>query len=414
MPVRWKQEYQPFLIVEKIESLRSINANDQVQFSGFAFKEYETVLFRMLDFPDSIPEVEARSILWQSLKTVGKQPVVVKALLAELNKRVEQYLQRPVSRFVLLTSLSVRCEQNISPIRIGQDQVILGKVPLRFYQESRPLLEKASLSLALQLPENYLSVRVHVSARSTHEAANKALGHLDLLRGLWNLFYSQGHSIRWTFGGKPPRINRIVTGPIHTLHSTTGKLLDENTWWYDPTFIKPISTKDIGKDWDEIADFVSNIRTHLSKSNYSNILEEAIIRYARALDEHNLNSAYVHLWSVLELLTYTVEASYKVTVRRAAFVFDDYSYYSQVLNHLREYRNQFIHHFASDSGVETYIYQLKNIVEHIIRFHLYMGLKFSSIQDVAEFLDMPHEFKRLEGKKDMLKKAFGFRSYKWK
>lgn len=354
-----------------------------------------------------------RSILWRSLVTTGtKGSLAPERLIAEINKRAGTYLQTSVSRYVLLTSLSIRFDDEPNRIRIGRDQVIFGNVPPKFHREAKSLLEKAKHSVYAQPPDDYLPVRIHVSSRSIHEAADTALDHLDLVRAIWNLFYNMKQSSRLSFGGKSKPVNKIITGPIHTLHKTNGELLARDIWWYEPSFIEPITTHNTGQDVDKLNDFMRRVWKQLPKISYSIVVEDALRKYVRALDERNWNNAYLHLWSVLELLTNTLHDSYDVTIRRAAFIFEERDYYFQVLKHLRDYRNHFVHHDASDSGIESYLYQLKNIVEAILRFHLRNNFRFSSIQEAAEFLSLPYKQDDLELRNTMSKNALKFRGYR--
>jgi hypothetical protein len=69
MTAKWKTGYQPNFIVEKIESIRRVDPDGKIKFQGLVFKEYEAVLFGMIDFTNALPEEEARNILWHSLVT---------------------------------------------------------------------------------------------------------------------------------------------------------------------------------------------------------------------------------------------------------------------------------------------------------------------------------------------------------
>ena len=120
----------------------------------------------------------------------------------------------------------------------------------------------------------------------------------------------------------------------------------------------------------------------------------------------------MRLGSVLELLTNTEYSSYEVTVRRASNIFEDRDYQFQVLQYLRKCRNDFVNHDASDSGVETNLYQLKNVVEALIKFHLGNNFGFSSIQEVGTFLSLPRENQALVLRNAMSTYALRFRGYK--
>lgn len=85
---------------------------------------------------------------------------------------------------------------------------------------------------------------------------------------------------------------------------------------------------------------------------------------------------------------------------------------SQLLQLLREYRNKYVHLDQNNAEMETYMYQLKNIVEVMLTFHIWNKFHFSSIQDAAAFLSLPHNEKSLNAKLKLLNSAKKFRGYK--
>jgi hypothetical protein len=150
--------------------------------------------------------------------------------------------------------------------------------------------------------------------------------------------------------------------------------------------------------------FLRSVRKNLAKCKYKQNIEDAIVLYTRALDEWDWDGAFLKLWSVLEQLTNT-EESYKVTIRRASFVFEDRNFCQQVLRHLRDYRNKFVHEAADSSEIETYIYQLKSFVEPLLSFHLGNKYGFESIEKASEFLDIPSDKEELSSRIKKMKYA---------
>ena len=57
---------------------------------------------------------------------------------------------------------------------------------------------------------------------------------------------------------------------------------------------------------------------------------------------NEIGTLHLRLWATLEKLTDT-EESYKATIKRASFLFEDRDYCQQVLRHLKDYRNRFVH-----------------------------------------------------------------------
>jgi len=282
----------------------------------------------------------------------------------------------------------------------------------KFKIKANSLLQSCKKSLFAEPPENYSNIRIYVSAKSNHDAVNKALDYIDFIRGVWNWVLNRRHHIRMSWGSKPQPINKIIPGPLHTLHYPSGKLAIDDTWWYEPSYLGEISALNPSKDDIELlySNFYT-VRKKLNSCDYSNVIQDAIIRYTRALDERNWNTAYLKLWGILELLTDTGRVSYGHTVKRAAFLFEDRDYYYHLLQLLKEYRNKYVHLDQKNTEMETYLYQLKNVVEVLLTFHISNKFHFSSIQDAAEFLNLPHNEKSLNAKLQRLNSAQKFRGY---
>lgn len=129
----------------------------------------------------------------------------------------------------------------------------------------------------------------------------------------------------------------------------------------------------------------------MKRHKYPHVIQNAFIRYTRALDERDWTTAFLKLWSILELLTDTSKANYDTTIKRTAFLYKEREYNIQVLQHLKKYRNLSVHLDMGNSEIETYLYQLKNYVETLLSFHLQNKFNFDTIQEAAEFLSLPHE-----------------------
>jgi hypothetical protein len=411
MPIKWKKHFDPTPVISRMEETKSIRDDGKVRFEGFIHKEHESILYGMLQFPDRLPEAERRRILYRGIFAAAEVGQLSKdSLLKELNILDKSYWRKPQERFSLLTSLSFRWNVNLKRIHLGRDQIILDRIiKPRFRRESHLLIERAKSSLFADLPWNYSPVRIHVTARSSSEAADIALNHLDLVRGIWNWFFNMRQFIRLSFGGKPKPINRIKTGPIHTLHYVNGKLAAEGTYWYDSTYLGPLKLLNLSPHAGDLNRFASKVLETLQGHKYSSDIKDSIRRYGRSLDERNWNNAFLRLWSVLELLTDTGFQPYKVTIRRASYVFQERDYYTQVLKQLREYRNSTVHDDAESPEIEAYLYQLKNIVEALLSFHIFNSFGFSSINEAAQFLDLPSSRRDLKLRRDMAGFALKYR-----
>lgn len=416
MSVSWKKEYNPSQVVEKLEASRSIGGDGKVEFTGWGFSEIGAILYSMLDFSDDIPELVARRIVSKAIFASGtKGEITIQSLFTEICKLEREYQKSPIERYALASSISISPFSQIpQKIKLGNASIIFERsLPSRFLQESEILLTYAEKSLFTSLPNNYLRVRVYVSAKSIHHAAEQSLEVLDFTRGVWNWTLNRRHSIRMSWGGKPKPVNNIIIGPIHTLHKPNGDLATHDNWWYEPSYLGAI--KAFSPQPNELNEMIKTykyVRKVLKTHKYSQVIQNTIVRYTRALDERDWTTAFMKLWSILELLTDTTHSNYDLTIKRTAFLYQEYDYNLQVLQHLREYRNSSVHFDKENSEIETYLYQIKNYVETLMEFHVNNRYGFESLQEAASFLSSSHEDQVLNNQIRKLILARKFLGYK--
>jgi len=240
-------------------------------------------------------------------------------------------------------------------------------------------------------------------AKSDHEAAHRALHSLNFIREVWNWFLNRSVGFRRSMGIHLP-VNKILLGPIHTLHDEKGRLATED-YWYEPDYSESVKIYNPSNKIDKIYSFIKIVRAHLKRVNYDVELENAIVRYGKALDLMDWENSYLQLWGVLEQLTDTTNESYKVTIRRTSFFFSDREYHQQILTHLRDYRNRVVHAGTENQDIEAYIFQLKRYVEKVMEFLLGNRFGFNNISHAAEFMDMPVDLSKLDSKIKMLRNA---------
>ncbi len=410
MSIEWKKKLDPTPVILRMEKTKLIRDDGKVTFQGFIYKEHESILHGMLQFPGKLPEVEQRRILQGGIFVAAEAGKLSKeSLLKEFKILERSYWRKPRKRFVLLTSLSIRWNERLKRIHLGRDQIIFERILTpRFRREAYQVRDGAKTSLFADPPLDYLPVRIHVTARTSSEAADIALDHLDLIRGIWNWFFNRGQAFRLSFGGKPMPINRIMNGPIHTLHYPSGKLAAETTYWYEPTYMEALKVYSLSEHIDRLYDFLRKVFESLRHHGYSDDVKDAIRRYGRSLDERNWKNAFLRLWSVLELLTDKGFQNYTVLIRRASYIFEEREYYTQLLKQLREYRNSSVHDDAESQESEAYLYQLKNVVEALLGFHIGNPFRFSSLNEAGQFLDLPSEKDDLRLKRDMASFALKF------
>jgi hypothetical protein len=360
----------------------------------------------MIQFSKNIPRLERRRIINKAPFNIGaKGKITANKLLEEIKRLEKEYLKKPLQKYFLWSSISTSRFTVLKKITINTCTITfhpnINKIVSKEFEKIKG---QATNSVYGELPRDYIHFKVNVSAKSYTEAADKAIDAIDLVRGIWNLFYNRRQSFRMSSGFRKP-VNKFVLGPLHTLHLPNGKLATES-WWYQTNYRGPLSIHNTNKDINYLYKFQNNVRRLLKKSKYKDVLEEAILRYGRALDLADWESAFLKLWGVLELLTNTGEnESHKVTIKRASFIFHDREYTRQVLNHLRDYRNRAVHTDTSSDDIETFIYQLKRYVEVLLEFHLLNKFGFKNITEVSQFLDLSTDQSILKSRLRLLKSA---------
>jgi hypothetical protein len=352
----------------------------------------------MIEFDHTLPEAEKRRIVSNALQQVlGGPEVTVANLLGAIGKLEYEFIKQSPQPYVLATALSMR-PNSLLPRKSIEGAVLTftRNLPAEFRRARQSFAEQEKHLRIPSLPMGYQAVRVHVHARSPAEAAQFALDKVDLLRAIWNLHLQYGRT-RMTSGRRDDPVNQIVLGPLHSLHHPSGKLATE-IFWYEPGYRFPPHPLSLGKERDKLFAFETQIRTCLKRLNYRYTMEQALLRYVRALDEHDWQKSFSRLWSLLELLTHTQYANYDVTIQRACFLFEERDYYRQVLEHLRENRNRSTHDDEGSSEIEALMYQLKTIIDVLLVRQIYNRLKFDSMAEWGEFLDMPMDVNALNNK----------------
>lgn len=363
-------------------------------------REY-IALSAMLDWDTALSEHDRAEIVWDVLGHISKQELITENdVIRELNQAEQAVLQNGIQDFVVCTYISIDPKLKVPLRRLdGATITISPNPPPRFLREFAKTLTQAALPYLRKVPGNYQSVRISVKAPTQAAAFSKAGDSLDLLRALWNFPLNCAKGQRWSMSGNRKPVNSIVTLPIFSLHTPSGALATP-IWWVDPSQISlPHLPYNDNKGFEKLLKEEQNARRMLSRHTYRQDLENALRRYVGALDRSDWTSAFLQLWSLLELLTgVRGRDSHEQVVKRCAFWFrpDDFNRLtSLILDALRRYRNSYVHSSEFTSESEAIMYTAKYYVERMLLFHLRNQFRFQSIQESTVLLDMPSELSHL-------------------
>jgi len=421
MCASWKKGYQHGELIDEFEKLRLADGETRkdvfrasggestVSFDGFQIQDLLAVTISAIDFDEEIPELRRRRIVTQAVfKIAARHTLSSRNLLASINRLESEWKAADLKRYTFLSSMSVKYFYRLRRVNARG-------ITITFNDESPSEIEqtdvgrRSEFSIHSSLPKDYTNVRAFVDARDEDEASEFAFDAIDLIRGIWCYYFN---SRKWSRESQiPTEVNDIKLGPLHLLRESPKR------WWFDPDYPGHVKPKNIEKEWYYLKKFQHSVQRDLRESNFGRDLEEAIIRYVRALDERNLDTAFLRLWGVLEYLTDTTEMPYKHTVQRAAFAYPEVPFlHTQTLAHLRNYRNLSVHRGEHSRDVERFVFQLKRYVEHLLWYLLRKGRPFATLKEASEFLDLspyPDELDErisdARSRLDMLKRARRFR-----
>jgi hypothetical protein len=409
MCAKWIKGYDPDHLAVRLEESKTLGQDGRVSFNGFGFTEYIVVLNSMVSLNDTITEFEKNNIVRKAAFSLAKREIISSSgLLKEINQFETEYLKQKPQKFILVSTLSINRFLKLKRAHINGTTITFHhNLPKTFSTEIESKIKRpASYTITGEYPKDYIFVKTTVNAKSHSQASSIAIDSIDIIRGIWNLFYNRG-KFRISSGRRDP-INNISFGPLHTIHFPNGKLASES-WLYETGYMGPLKVFDMKNKLDNLYKFQNKVRKALKRNKFRNQMEPALQKYAQALDIRDWESSYLRLWGLLEYLTNTNEnESHKDTVKRTSFFFQERDYARQVLNHLRDHRNKSVHTGGSNQNIETLLYQLKNFVEIVLEFEIANKFNFSSREELTQFMNLPEDVSELKRRGEIIDHALKF------
>ena len=338
----------------------------------------------------------------------GDKPIGSRAFLREADRRAAEFFRKPLSRYILVTSLSV---EQMPTKQISLPKSTVKELASRGQRFSYPdaLRNTFPHFAKIELKHKNKLVAVEVRGRSVHDAVNRGLSDLGLLRGLWTLYGRYGSwSVSLSSPTRQKPLGVIHSGPLHTLHHPDGTPVD-GPFWYEPEYLDgPFDLFAPSKGWAGVEKSRRWAMRRLKALPYRRELEDILIRFAEALDQVNLDVAFIHLWSILEKLTDTVGANYDETVRRAVWAYDDRTLAAEMLGAMRLHRNRLVHAAHAADQRDQVAYMVKSFVEpHLLRL-LRNDFDVVSLEEYGKQLSLPTNMETLKKQRRALGRTIRF------
>lgn len=415
--VTWKKKtnkkLKPEIILKKIDDIKEINKEGNVSYRGFEFHNAMATLYVTIDFPKELSPQQNKMILHKSISNIAKLgDLTEEKVLKELNNLAKIENAKKPETFNILTSVSISTTYPlpIKIINVGKSKIrfLNTKFPKKYESRNDTLQYAKNNNNTNKLEhENYTKVIISVKSKTPYEAAKKCLTDFDLFRAILTMNANAGMEL---IGKEWSPINKIRMGEVHTIHNKYGKNINPSSYWYETNYIETIPfIIDEQKKWNH---YIKWVFQKLNECKYKNKLNDALIRYVRALDEKDQNVALINIWGALEFITAHNENNKDNVTKRCAYLYEEYEYNKQILEHLRDYRNRSVHAGDRHNEVKSYCYQLQKYFIELIFFHLHNVDVFNSLEEANQFLDQPYNIAELKHKRNLLNKAIEYRGGK--
>lgn len=385
MPIKWKSSprFKPAVVLSKIDSARTVSPTGGASFTGFDWDECMPALHSMLELPPVAKEVDVSVLVWRALTRVSG-PLTPQDFLVAANTELSTLLATREEQFQLLTTISAHYNDIPATVSCFGSHIRFLKGDFsRRYKTRDQLLRRGHLTSVPHSPSTYTRVIVSLKAKSPAAAFHKAMRSLDLQRAIWCLMGNSSMQITLGAPSLEP-INVIRLGSHHTLHRKDGENANDGIW-FEPGYVETDPYV-----FSDPAVARKNSRQALRRialSPYKDQIISSLVRYVRALDEADANTAFLRLWSAIESLTTPEVADYDKLVRRCSFLFQESQFHRQMLEHLREYRNDSVHSGEYSEQARTLCFQLQLYFKVLIWFHIRNSTFFASLNEANQFLD---------------------------
>lgn len=275
----------------------------------------------------------------------------------------------------------------------------------RFYKSAhraRKTFEKKLAELKLpQDPKGLTGILIHLEAFDARDAFDLSADALDRLRGILNLIVNTNRSLHplvSLFSNKPHAINKFRLGPFRTVHNIDGSLASE-LFWYEPRWDHESPSVKFAAPAEQTRASIKKWWKRSHSNPLRDIIYEGLLRYCRALDEHDSSAALVGLWGALEALTGTQKEKYEITISRVSRIFKEHPETRQVALHVKNRRNSMIHaaRTLEDDEADVVLYQADILVNQMLAFCIKNTFRLQNQNELIRFLDLPldgHALKR--------------------
>lgn len=405
MKIKWRERtgLNPDALLQKLDACKKIEG-DNVSFDAFDKIENEIAIATMLKFGEDVSSLDKTILVSRAIFECAKIGFSKDKFIKTINEEYQKRFSTSEKEYLLLTSIALSNTAKLPPLKVRNCNIQF----LGYFFPKKFLAPRSELLSVKSEEDNtkFTKVIIKTKSRSAHAAGEACLNALNLVRSFLCLQLNPILSIS-SGSTKQKPINKIVLGKYHTLHLASGEPANE-VYWYerDCAEISPYTVKTEDREI-----IIKNIRWFLKQIEtvkFKKALEDALIRFVVAFDQIDYDRSVIMAWSSLEsLLGNEKEARNDLIAKRCSFLFAENNFHRQVLEHIREYRNNNVHYGESISDSSIICYQLQRYFRRLVYFYLSKANDFMSRDEANSFLDLPPNVdllrKRLKQTRDAIK-----------
>lgn len=400
MSVTWNKKYAE----AEIENL--INEAKQLTLDHLGLGIH-SIIATALDFHKDVLYKDAEKLVLDTLNNIDRNRINKQNFLEQINELELGFLRQPKTEYHVVTGISIRNKCRIEPIAHENVEIrFYNKEPSK-YKRGEFLGDIVQVLHSPELPNDYKAIVLKINARSEYEAGVHALETLDFVLSTWNFVLNHSHGKMQFFqANKPSPINKIVKGPIHTIHLPSGELTEGRIYYYEPDYYGPVECYDITQSIRNMKKFEWMVKNIVKKHNkWGNKVRNSLIRYTRALEKCDHASSFLDMWSILELLALTSSnENHREIVQRVSNIYADSPIHKTFINFIREIRNSLVHQSEFNFHRTNLLYEIKDFVEGLILYHFAAMKIFENYGEAIQFIDLPDDEREIKKRIRLLKK----------
>lgn len=338
-----------------------------------------------LRFPRDFPHIDRIRIVHRAIADCEKSGYVDRDLLLRIiSELVSEYETQKWAKYFLYTQLNAQLSDPLMSQILPKGMELLADFSALVTSERSDFKHQVKGALGtVTWPSNYLVCQLASWGKSPYHAAERGIRTLNGWRGLLT-FALMHHRETITSGAANP-MAIVATGPLHTIHTETGKSAC-SAFWYEYSYRMPIRLLSLEREQNSFVDYFRHWQSLIEGSLEEEWLWGCLERYANAFDDSNPPSVFTKFWAILEELTGT--SIHRIVIERTSARFKNREEQKAQLELLREVRNELIHNDRLNVPLDRLTWLLKGYVDSLFRFHLESSLKGVSRKVRFEYLDL--------------------------